>query len=74
MIAVLVVIVVIVKVLEQFGLLEASYDGKHKAFIMLTFASRRISQYRYFVRSGSFVVERARERERDLKGFTVAFS
>lgn len=30
MIAVLVVVVIFVKVLEQFGLLEASYDGKHK--------------------------------------------
>lgn len=30
MIAVLVVVVLFVKVLEQFGLLEASYDGKWK--------------------------------------------
>lgn len=30
MIAVLVVVVLFVKVLEQFGLLEASYDGKQK--------------------------------------------
>lgn len=44
MIAVLVVIVVFVKVLEHFGLLETSYDGKHKeAFFMLYFSSRRIS-------------------------------
>lgn len=31
MIAVLVVVVLFVKVLEQFGLLEASYDGKQKS-------------------------------------------
>lgn len=31
MIAVLVVVVLFVKVLEQFGLLEAGYDGKEKA-------------------------------------------
>ncbi|KAK2863203.1 hypothetical protein Q5P01_002736 [Channa striata] len=31
MIAVLVVVVLFVKVLEQFGLLEASYDGKERA-------------------------------------------
>lgn len=57
MIAVLVVIVVFVKVLEHFGLLETSYDGKHKeAFFMLYFSSRKISLQRYFVRSESFVV------------------
>lgn len=33
MIAVLVVVVVFVKVLEQFGLLEAGYDGKEKSDI-----------------------------------------
>lgn len=31
MIAVLIVVVLIVKVLEQFGLLEAGYDGKKTA-------------------------------------------
>lgn len=31
MIAVLVVVVLFVKVLERFGLLEAGYDGKKKA-------------------------------------------
>lgn len=37
MIAVLVVVVLLVKVLEQFGLLEAGYDGKETArdFVLL---------------------------------------
>lgn len=35
MIAVLVVVVLFVKVLEQFGLLEASYDGKQEMHLEL---------------------------------------
>jgi len=52
MIAVLVVVVVFVKVLEQFGLLETSFDGKHKeGFFMLYFFLSK--NCRCFVRSES---------------------
>lgn len=37
MIAVLVVVVVFVKVLEQFGLLEAGYDGKNREAVFMLF-------------------------------------
>lgn len=40
MIAVLVVVVLFVKVLERFGLLEAGYDGKKKAKSFFFFCFR----------------------------------
>lgn len=45
MIAVLVVVVLFVKVLEQFGLLEASYDGKQNKWQRSFYAANVFSIY-----------------------------